>query len=271
MKDTKIAWTHSTFNPWWGCEKVSPGCANCYAEAFARRTGHGVWGKASPRRFFGDAHWAEPLKWNRDAEKAGERRRVFCASMADVFEDRPDLMGHRARLAYLIGRTPNLSWLLLTKRPENIARLWITDVVPPNVWLGTTTEDQERADLRIPYLLAVPAAVRFLSVEPLLGPVDIFRWIHPCQRAVLTGIDWVIVGGESGPKARPCDVAWIRGVVEQCREAGVPAFVKQFGANAVRGETSLNLRDPKGGDPAEWFHDLRVREFPKPDAGGGAT
>ena len=154
----------------------------------------------------------------------------------------------------------------------------------PNVWLGVSVEDQQRADERIPHLLAVPAAVRFLSVEPLLGPVDLriplARFVEPGHTlhgadglnvntlcgvgggSPIPALDWVIVGGESGPGARPCDVAWIRRVVEDCREAGVPCFVKQFGANAVRGGTSLNLREPKGGDPMEWFHDLRVREFP---------
>jgi len=301
---TKIEWTDFTFNPWWGCEKVSPGCAHCYADTFAKRVGQRVWGKDAPRRFFGDAHWREPLKWNREAAKADVHRRVFCASMADVFEDRPDLVEPRARLAYLIGRTPNLDWLLLTKRPENIARLWITDVVPPNVWLGTTVEDQERADERIPKLLLSPAAVRFLSVEPMLGPVDLSLWIPTLEVERETRkpgedfVDWVIVGGESGPGARPCAIEWIRDVVRQCREAGVPCFVKQLGGNAVvnyyddakrslyesngwewpdpidwncdrDGQPPLNARvrvrhrDPKGGEPREWSDDLRVREFPK--------
>lgn len=455
---TKIEWTATvradgsvvpgyTFNPWWGCVKVSPGCAHCYAEAFDRRT-HGTerhtdargvvrephWGNDAPRRFFGDAHWRQPIAWNRAAEKAGERRRVFCASMADVFEDRPDLVAPRARLFALIDATPTLDWLLLSKRPENIGRLLVEaadwgkantslDHIAlrewgqghgqpfPNVWLGTTVENQEQADLRIPLLLQVPAAVRFLSVEPMLGPVDLSPWlvynpVHeqrpasggvgpgcgaergsgdrsrrpnleageagmgslegragvqavrevqggartperlspgsgndqrgprervgapprlespprtdpawsdaqsperdqgrqpavqsgssdavgeraarfagPAGRTLrdsgrweqprgetlgggrrndpaatserretaedcgglrgerpdcvedrarsAVGISWTIVGGESGPGARPCDVAWIRSVVRQCREAGVPCFVKQVGA-----------------------------------------
>lgn len=300
--DSKIEWTHHTFNPWHGCVKVSPGCANCYAEAFDRRT-HGTskhvtdsgetrephWGKDAPRRFFGDKHWAEPLKWNRDAEKAGERRRVFCASMADVFEDRPDLIEPRARLAALICDTPNLYWLLLTKRPENVRDLWWAAYgeaasLPPNVWLGTTCEDQQRADERIPHLLAVPAAVRFLSVEPMLGPVDLAKAgamgliVHDDGSATDFGappsVDWVIVGGESGAVARSFDPAWAYGIVDECQAAGVACFVKQMGSNPVVGthyvengrrswSRDISIRDPKGGDMAEWPLDLRVREFPK--------
>lgn len=285
---SKIEWTDHTFNPWWGCTKVSPGCAHCYADAFAKRTGHPVWGPDALRRFFPDPHWRAPLTWNAAARDAAVRRRVFCASMADVFEDRPDLVEPRARLFDLIGRTTWLDWLLLTKRPENIGRLWLSDVVAPNVWYGTTVEDQARADERIPQLLAVPAAVRFLSVEPLLGPVDLRPYLDGSTRWSVrtnaTNVDWVIVGGESGPGARPCDVAWIRSIVDRCIDAGVPVFVKQIGAFPVTANANLDdwpddavlvhhgegaaagrakLRDPKGGDPAEWPEDLRVREFPR--------
>src|SRR5690348_736847 len=188
---TKIQWTDHSFNPWWGCTRVSPGCEHCYAEAFAKRTGLG-WGVAAERRFFGDKHWNEPRRWNAAAEKEGRRHRVFCASMADVFEDRPELAPWRERLWDLIDETPWLDWQLLTKRPENVNRLvtpaWHTGAWPENVWLGTTVEDQRRAEERIPELLNCAAKVRFLSCEPLLGPVDLD----------LDGIQWVIVGGESG-------------------------------------------------------------------------
>lgn len=302
MEETKIEWARATFNPWWGCVKVSPGCTNCYAEAFDRRT-HGTskhvtasgevrephWGKDAPRRYFGAAHWMAPVKWDRQAKAAGQRWRVFCASMADVFEDHPDVRDARARLALLIAATPNLDWLLLTKRPENILRLWPWGF-PENVWLGTTVEDQQRADERIPHLLAVPARVRFLSVEPMLGPIDLMPYIagydseangpgEPGEYAALPpsarGIHWVIVGGESGHGARPFDVAWARSVVRQTREAGVACFVKQLGAHPIEGgdfaqKTGLvcgvRLDDPKGGEIAEWPEDLRVREFP-----GGAS
>jgi len=294
--DTSIEWATHTFNPWRGCAKVSTGCANCYAETMAKRTGiHGTWGKDGERVVSSDAYWRQPIKWNRDAAREGVRRRVFCASMADVFEDRRDLDGPRERLYGLIEATPNLDWLLLTKRPENAARLFDWSVLgcfdadewPPNVWLGTSAENQATADERIPHLLAVPAAVRFLSVEPLLGPVDLMPWLDEegydapgdgGEVRPLPAVDWVIVGGESGPGARPCDVAWIRSVRDQCREAGTPCFVKQLGAvplefRRVVGKehgtpfsmaaANLRLRDPKGGDMAEWPEDLRVREFPR--------
>jgi protein gp37 len=271
--DSKIEWTHATFNPWWGCQRVSPGCEHCYAETFAKRVGQKVWGPKADRRFFGDAHWNEPLKWNRDAERAGERRRVFCASMADVFEDRRDLDEQRARLWRLIEATPSLDWLLLTKRPQNMARLapaaW-ADGWPANVWAGTTVEDQRRAEERLPHLLGVPARIRFLSVEPQLGPVDLMKVrddeLGAAWNVLTCGIGWVIVGGESGPGARPFDLAWARELVGQCRAASVPCFVKQIGATSIdtdnNGFTPLRIRNSKGGDPAEWPADLRVREFP---------
>lgn len=219
---TTISWTDHTFNPWWGCARVSPGCQHCYAESFAKRTGNAVWGKDSDRRRFGDNHWNEPLKWNRAAQGSGRPALVFCASMADVFEDRPDHEEDRIRLWDLIGRTPWLEWQLLTKRPENISRMapdlgyW-----PANVWLGCTVEDQQRADERIPHLLAVPASVRFLSMEPLLGPVDLLNHVD--------GIDWVIVGGESGPGHRPLNPDHAVSLRTQCRHWGVPFLFKQHG------------------------------------------
>ena len=187
-KNFRIEWTTHTFNPWWGCVKVSPACKHCYAESWAKRVGKNVWGINADRRFFGDKHWAEPLKWNVAAGASGQRMRVFCASMADVFEDRRDLDVHRERLWKLIEATPNLDWLLLTKRPELVTRFapWRDDW-PPNVWLGTTVEDQKNAEERLPYLTSIPAAVRFISAEPLLGPVEIGPWADQ--------LDWVITGG----------------------------------------------------------------------------
>lgn len=270
-KNSSIEWCHHTFNPWWGCVRVSPGCVHCYAETFDRRV-HGVgkehWGVRSPRRFFGDKHWNEPLKWSAAAERAGERHRVFCASMADVFEDREDLTPHRRRLFYLIEQTPALDWLLLTKRPENVMRLvplaW-RGTFPGNVWMGTSAEDQQRADERIPALLGVPAVVRFLSCEPLLGPVDLLGVETP-EGVDGTCVDWVIVGGESGGGSRGFNVRWARTIVEQCRRAGVPVFVKQLGARPFDTAVSakLKLRDKKGGWMDEWPEDVRVREFPQP-------
>lgn len=315
-----IQWTHHTFNPWRGCTHVSPGCEHCYAEALSKRNPAtlGTWGANGERVMAAESYWRQPERWNRAAEKAGERHRVFCASLADVFEDRPELWDPRVRLFSLIARTPHLDWLLLTKRPENAKKLiggaamWcdvdqglhydgfdLVDAWPwPNVWLGTTVEDQRRADERIPVLLDTPAAVRFLSCEPLLGPVDLdvhlpaapngyhcergdHEWsgpalTDPCIQCGLERdrpyIDWLIVGGESGPKARPMDLAWARSLVEQGRAAGVATFVKQLGARPVwrtraqqepgRSATPWATRHRAGGDPDEWPADLRVREFP---------
>jgi protein gp37 len=275
-KDSSIQWCHHTFNPWWGCVRVSPGCENCYAEAFDKRLGRADWGVQSPRRFFGDKHWAEPLKWDLAAAAVGERHRVFCASMADVFEDRRDLDEHRARLWKLIEATSNLDWLLLTKRPENVnGMLTVNDdwTLRRNVWVGTTVEDRKRAADRIARLREIPAVVRFLSCEPLLedlGNLD------------LTGIGWVIVGGESGPGARPFDFAWARDIETQCKLTDTRFFMKQAGAcpRVMSGQQPPGMRtkmhvvglrqtlayrfnDSHGGDPAEWPCQFS-REFPAP-------
>ena len=219
---TTIEWAHATFNPWWGCTKVSPACLHCYAAPLAKRRGYDVWGKDGPRRFFGDAKWAEPLRWDASAKRAGERRRVFCASMADVFEDRVDLDAARARLWDLISRTPNLDWLLLTKRPEMVLAMvpW-RDPWPTNVWVGTTVEDQRRADERLPHLAAIPATVRFISAEPLLGPIHLGR--------LAPAVDFVIAGGESGHSARPSNPRWFTHLLFQCLEADVAFHFKQWG------------------------------------------
>lgn len=264
---TEIAWTDATFNPWWGCSRVSPGCEHCYAETFATRFGTS-WGVSTERRLFANKHWAEPLRWNAAAEREGLRKRVFCASMADVFEDRRDLDAQRARLWTLIESTPALDWLLLTKRPNNmrvmLPEAWLSEP-RHNVWLGTTAEDQRRANERIPELLATPAVVRFVSAEPLLGPID-FRAVPGFNHV---GLDlsrwWIIVGGESGRGARMFDLSWARSIVAQCRVASVPVFVKQLGAAAsdAEGLVAVRLKHSKGGNVAEWPEDLRVREWPK--------
>lgn len=243
-KDSRIEWTHHTFNPWWGCVNVSPACDHCYAEAWAKRVGSDVWGPHSPRRFFSDAHWREPLKWDAEAAQTG-RRRVFCASMADVFENRADLAGPRARLFELIESTPNLDWLLLTKRVHLVRKLIPRGrSLPRNVWLGTTAENQEYADKRIPYLLTHDdAAVRFVSCEPLLGPIDLSPYLDDRSGS---RIDWVIAGGESGAAARPMHPAWVEGLQKQCRSAHVPFHFKQWGhwapAEVVQGSAHRNVR-----------------------------
>lgn len=221
-QNSAIEWTEHTFNPWWGCVRVSPGCQNCYAEALAKRYGHDIWGVQTNRRFLSDKHWKQPLQWNRRATQQGDRARVFCASMADVFEDSHSLDTSRERLWELISETPMLDWLLLTKRPENMLRIapWKGNW-PNNIWAMTTAENQLYAEKRVPLLLEVPAAVHGLSVEPMLGCVDLTAWLDK--------IDWVIVGGESGGKARPMQPEWVRYLRDQCLEANVPFFFKQWG------------------------------------------
>lgn len=270
-KDSGIEWTDHSYNPWWGCEKVSPACDRCYAESSAKRWGHDIWGKDSPRRFFGDKHWNEPMKWELEAIRAGKPALVFCASMADVLEDRKDLEPHRKRLWALIEATPHLRWLLLTKRPENYATMlpagWL-DKPRENVWIGTTAENQRRADERIGHLVKVPAVVRWLSVEPLLEEIDLSehfrtallqetgkvddRGIHMVCTEAAPLIHWVIIGGESGFGTRPMDENWARRMIADCRKAGVAPFVKQLGGFP-----------DKRHDITEFPDELRVREFPK--------
>lgn len=224
MQDSNISWTDHTFNPWTGCTKVSPGCANCYAEQWSKRSGHkvGKWGKGAPR--VRTKTWGDPVKWNKAAAGAERRPRVFCASLADWLDDEVPIEWLLSLLKH-IQDTPNLDWLLLTKRPENWrSRLaaaldfvggvgsdwavalwinyWLEGDAPSNVWIGATTENQELADKRIPILQSIPAGVRFLSCEPLLGPIDL-RDFTSFGGTHLPGIDWVIVGGESGPGYRP--------------------------------------------------------------------
>ncbi|HJQ55630.1 MAG TPA: phage Gp37/Gp68 family protein [Vineibacter sp.] len=229
-QNSKIEWTNHTFNPWWGCTRVSPACKNCYAEAWAHRLALDLWGKTSSRRFFSEEHWRQPLKWNEAAKHAGSRPRVFCASMADVFEARSELNQWREKLWRLIGRTPNLDWLLLTKRPDRVAASvpWHVEW-PPNVWLGTTAENQRWAERRIPYLLKSPARIRFLSCEPLLGDLRLDQWLTPPPAAETGKIDWVIAGGESGTRARPMNPVWVRSLRDQCERTRTPFHFKQWG------------------------------------------
>lgn len=249
-ENTKIEWADHTFSPWTGCTKVSPACDHCYAEGWAKRSGHVKWGSGQPRRRTSDANWRMPLKWSREAERTGVRPRVFCASLADVFDNEVD-PAWRADLFRLIADTPKLDWLLLTKRIGN-ARTMMADALHlessanldgriwplPNVWLGATVVNQEEADRDIPKLLAVPAAKRFLSIEPMLGPMLLpFERLREWNRIALLNqqehavsrIDWVIVGGESGPGARPMSPDWARNIRDQCEEAGVPFLFKQWG------------------------------------------
>jgi protein gp37 len=334
-----ISWTDATFNPWIGCTKVGPGCDNCYAEALMdKRWKRVTWGTGRPRLATSERNWKLPLLWEKEHEAFalahGRRRRVFCASLADVFDNEVPIEW-RVNLFQLIADTPHIDWLVLTKRIGNAASMineasravykgageqtWPWD----NVWIGATVVNQEEADRDIPKLLAVPARVRFLSIEPMLGPIDMQlpcsarcpnRTCFPLQghlneRCVvdseeggivvecicsrLNGLDWVIVGGESGAKARPFHVDWARAIVQQCQAAGVPVHVKQLGAqprgwcagmvhvepeeregwncdfyeaHEQGGECPgrcAAMVDRAGGDPAEWPEDLRVQQWPE--------
>lgn len=319
---TKIEWCDYSASPWEGCSKVSPGCLNCYAAARDARHLHepvSHWGKGAPRRLV-KGFEAKVRAWNR---KAGQNFAFELNANPTVFPSVCDWLDDEvpiewlARFLGLIYDTPNLNWLLLTKRPEvwndrleaaalwahggppqegywgSCIEEWLGGDAPPNAWLGASAENQEWADKRIPELLKIPAVGRFLSVEPMLGPVDLLR--H-CNRKSTTDergfpiwkhvgcVDWVIWGGESGPCARPCNVDWIRDGVRQCREVGVSPFVKQCGAHSVETISCddcdpclggrkdqcfakylvcSGFHHPKGGDPAEWPSDLRVREFPE--------
>lgn len=310
MENSRISWTDHTFNPVRGCRYAelpdgspSPACEQgpgCYAESMSKRNPAtlGEWGADGARVFGGESYWKQPMKWNADAEKAGERRRVFCASLADIFEGedrdgvelregvRPDYVEMLWRLFDLIRATPWLDWLLLTKRPWN-AVWWAQDgeeenrlygkgpwTWPENVWIGATIENQSAWDDRAHHLLSIRATVRFLSMEPLFGPVsmeqfladetdelidDGFNEIPESERLHARGIQWVIVGGQSGPGAVPLDLDAVRDVVRQCEEAGVPVFVKQLGSEWAKANGSATRA---GTDPSEWPAELQVQEFP---------
>jgi protein gp37 len=331
-ENTKIQWCDHTFNCWRGCEKVSEGCKFCYAASMAKINPDvlGVWGSAGTRVVASDAQWRKTYNLATQAREAGRRERVFCASMADVFEDwrgkvydsqgtplavdRNGRMGRPAALAdpirnatlddvrfqlffYVIATVDSFDWLMLTKRPENVMptvqrlsrheselpmadtvrnamKRWLDNGPLPNVWLGTSVENQETADSRLPAIRKINAAVRFVSCEPMLENIDFDGY--------LDAVDWVICGGESESKgkARPFDLRWAESVRDQCKVNGVPFFMKQLGSNPFMssGETNgikkaicerhnagwieRNITDSKGGDISEWPENLRVREFP---------
>jgi len=293
--NTAIEWCDSTFNPWIGCTRVSNaasgggGCDNCYAAVSTPARTLGVaWGPGQPRRHTSDANWKLPEQWQRQAAafqaQHGRRRRVFCASLADVFDNEVD-PGWRSNLLRLILDTPDLDWLLLTKRIGNVKpmlaeiagdlqlvahRAW-TGTLPANVWLGITVVNQAEVDRDVPKLLWTPAAVRFLSVEPMLGPINLRcidvdgdHEIHPLTGTTecvdetdeeapdLPGLDWVICGGESGQKARPMHPDWARSLRDQCASAGVPFLFKQWGEWREFDDSGLpGVRTIVDGDP-EW-------------------
>jgi protein gp37 len=254
-ENSKIEWTDHTFSPWIGCQKVSAACDHCYAEAWDKRFKGDRWGPHAERTVTKD--WRKVYAWNRKAQKSGVPAKVFSASMADVFDNHQSIdPAWREQFWRMVRETQWLVWFLLTKRPQNIKQFLPPDwgIGYPNVWLGTTVENQTEANRRIPHLLAVPAKVRFLSCEPLLGPIDFdeipassdgsfpplfnslagyCRKHFPKMRCGCDkqqpSIDWVIAGGESGPKARPSHLDWFRSLRDQCVDADVPFFFKQMG------------------------------------------
>lgn len=240
-KVTEIGWTDHTWSPWWGCTKVSPACDHCYAEALDRRTGGAHWGPYAPRKMLSENHWRQPKKWNA-AVPEGETRFVF-PSMCDPFDNHASVTEAQVHFWELIYATPRLTWLLLTKRPGRILdQCAALGGLPANAAIGATVVTQAEADRDIPKLLEAKAAlgarVAFLSIEPMLEPVDL-------SRSILARLDWVICGGESGPHARPMAPDWARSLRDQCAAAGVPFFFKQWGG-----------RTPKAGgktiDGVEW-------------------
>lgn len=289
--ETGIEWCDSTFNPWVGCTKVGPGCDHCYAEGWAKRSGTVQWGPHAERRRTTPQNWRKPLQWDRDHEAFqalhGRRQRVFCASLADWLDNQVPIEW-LIDLLYLVRTTPNLDWLLLSKRVGNwrkqleMARLtigasnldkrplrewvvaWLDGVSPTNVLLGATVVNQQEADRDVPKLLATPAAVRFLSIEPMLGPIKLGTCWFPRYRVDGSGVHWVICGGESGPGARPMHPDWARSLREQCASAGVPFLFKQWGeyaearlsnVDASRGERFVEL---DGTDSTGWTIDKHV-------------
>ena len=258
-ENSRIEWTDHTFSPWWGCTPVSEGCENCYAAAWANRYGFDCFGKGKPRRLFGKKHWTDPIRWDRKAREIGVKKKVFSGSMCDVFdEEAPE--GSRNALFGQVLNTPNLIWILCTKRPQNIPRMtpsyWWDVGFPGNLWMLVTAENQARVDERVPLILKVPAKVRGVSIEPMVGPMDIKHLLpHPFNREPHSPwcedcigphpsfdgwkqtrednhgpfLDWVVLGFESGRGARPGHPDWARKVREDCQAAGVPFFFKQWG------------------------------------------
>ena len=246
-KETGISWTHHTFNPWWGCSAASPGCDNCCAEQFDRRVGGDHWGKGKPHREFGDKHWNEPIFWDRNAAKNNRKEYIFCASMADVINDEAPA-GALERLYATINATPNLIWQLLTKRPHRYKRCLPARFEHANVWLGTTAENQHFYDVRWPILSEFRRSPGWgniplwISYEPAIGPVT--------TRGFELNPDWIIFGGESGPRRRPVDVAWAETIQRECKEFGCAFFMKQMSA--------FTPTQAKGLIPAH----LLIQEFP---------
>jgi len=305
-ENSKIEWTDHTFNPWMGCTKVSDGCKFCYAERDMDHRYHKVkWGPQGKRVRTAVNYWKQPSKWNKTlfvqcdvcglrqvlnehgrcpgcehpmvATMKPVRQRVFCASLADVFELKEDQIEEmdqwRSDFWKLIEQTPNLDWLLLTKRPENIETM-IPDewfgfrTMPKNIWWGFSAENQKEFDARVPIMESFSRRhfqCYFVSIEPMLGPIDIRDWLDEedlgDEDASMwsSPIDWVICGGESGPNARPMNPEWARSLRDQCQEAGIPFFFKQWGEWIPLKESQLDPGITFKGKPIRMGDDMLFR------------
>lgn len=290
VENSKIAWTDHTFNAWEGCAKVSPACAHCYAETMAdKRYGRVKWGVGQSRRRTSEENWRKPIRWNKQAQALGVRYKVFSLSLGDWLDDEvpiewlSDLLG-------LISQTPNLDWLLLSKRVEGwsdrllqvvkssepgtpawtFTERWLNGFAPANVWVGATIEDQKRADERIPILSDIPAVIRFLSCEPLLESVSLLPFAFTyeadegtCGFEVDQPFDWIIIGGESGEGARPFCLTWAKNLLSECQTIGISPFVKQLGRLPIDVDGNpLKLVDKAGADINEFPDYLKIRQFP---------
>lgn len=273
MENSNISWTQHSFNCWHGCKKVSEACKFCYAEKmdarFYKELPH--WGEGSSRKMMSVSYWRQPILWNKRAKENGVNEKVFCASMADVFENHSDVVEAREKLWNLIDKTPNLTWLILTKRPENILEMlpdrWKPLCenskynVPKNIWFGSSIENQKRYDERFPEMHLVKTStgnITFYSVEPMLGKTSL---------SLSDRVDWVICGGESGKatatdRIRSIKFKYAISLANQCNEMGKAFFMKQLGTVKAK---LLKLKDTKGGDMEEWPSELdgiKRREFP---------
>ncbi|MEM9213995.1 MAG: DUF5131 family protein [Cyanobacteria bacterium P01_F01_bin.150] len=268
---TKIQWTDHTFNPWIGCTKISPGCAHCYAEGATPSRFMGIdWGKGKPRHRTSEANWKKPVTWNNKAKREGVRRKVFCASLCDVFDTEVP-QEWRDDLWSLIERCSNLDWQLLTKRLNTMKSSELLDMVPDswrrrfprNVWFGHSICTQAEANNVIPKMISIPARTRFLSMEPLLEAVNLAPVIGT------SAIHWAIIGGESGSKARPFNIDWLNDFLVDCSEEEIAPFVKQLGANVEKGihgdRWQIENLDRKGGNIEAWRPWMQVRLMPGDD------
>lgn len=284
--NTTIEWTNAVWNPTRGCSIVSPGCSRCYAMKQAHRFSHKTGPYAGLTKMSkGGPVWTgevrtvpELLDWPLRKKKP---LRIFVNSMSDLFHE-----GVSDRFINGVFDVMALAhwhtFQILTKRPQRMRDYLLAPrrglaVAPwPNIWLGVSVEDQARADERIPLLLQTPAAVHWISAEPLLGHVDLRVYMpnrlwNDLPSWKQPELDWVVVGGESGPGARPFNIKWAQSLIAQCRAAGVPVFMKQIGSLPISKQHGVGIgtfdvawphQDRKGGDPAEWPEDLRVREYP---------